>query len=62
MIPLAMVVLDKLSDRSPEVAVPERNQPIQERFLDRPHEILSVVRGASESEPRERSGTCLSAL
>jgi hypothetical protein len=49
MIPLALIVLNKLGDRSPKMAFPDRNQPIQTLFFDRPHESLRVrigIRGA----------------
>jgi hypothetical protein len=39
-IPFAMVVLDVLCQRAPEVPLPERNQSVEAVFLDRPHEAL----------------------
>ncbi|MEP7309199.1 MAG: hypothetical protein ABJA98_27160 [Acidobacteriota bacterium] len=41
MIALAMVVLDVLRHRVPEVPLSERNQPIQTLFFDRTHEAFA---------------------
>ena len=42
MIALAMVVLDVLGDRAPEMALAERYDPIEAFLLDRPHEAFGV--------------------
>jgi hypothetical protein len=42
MIALAMVVLDVLGDRAPEMALAERDDPIEAFLLDRPHEAFGV--------------------
>jgi len=42
MIPLAMVVLDVFGDRAPEMALAERDDPIEAFLLDRPHETFGV--------------------
>ena len=41
-IPFAMIVLDILRHRVPEVPLPERNHPIETFFLDGPHESLGI--------------------
>ena len=49
MIPFPMIVGDELGDRPPEVALAERNHPVEALFFDRSHEALGVgirVRGA----------------
>ena len=42
MIAFAMVVLDVLGDRAPEMALAERYDPIEAFLLDRPHEAFGV--------------------
>src|SRR5512134_1653013 len=42
MIPLAMVMHDKLRHRSSEVTFPDRNDPVETLLLHRPHEPLRV--------------------
>ena len=46
MIPFAVVVLDVLCDRPPEMPLPDRNQPVQAFFFDRPHEAYRPTCGA----------------
>ena len=43
MIALAMVVLDVLGDRAPEMALAQRYDPIEAFLLDRPHEAFGVA-------------------
>jgi hypothetical protein len=48
MIPLAVVVLDELAHRSPEMPFAQRNHPVERLLLYRPHKSLRVrirVRG-----------------
>jgi hypothetical protein len=48
-IPFDVVMLDVLRDGATEVPVPDRNQPVQAFFFDRPHEAFRVgvgIRGA----------------
>lgn len=42
MIALAIVVLDVLGDRAPEMALTERHDPIEAFLLDRAHEAFGV--------------------
>jgi hypothetical protein len=42
MIAFAMIVRDELHDEAPEVPLPQRNDPIQALFLDRPDESFCV--------------------
>src|SRR5262245_36093131 len=51
MIPLMMIMRDVLGDRPPEVALADRDDPIQALLLDRSHESSS----AGQSHPRALS-------
>ncbi len=42
MVLFAMIVLDELSDRRPEMPLADRNQPVQTLCCDRPHESFHV--------------------
>jgi hypothetical protein len=42
MIPLAMVVLDELRERSSKVALTKQYEPVEALMFDRPHEAFSV--------------------
>jgi hypothetical protein len=42
MIPFAMVVINKLSQSSPEMALTEGHHPIEALVFDRPHEALRI--------------------
>jgi hypothetical protein len=42
MIPFAMIVRDELGDRAPDVTLPQRHDPVQTFFLDRPDESFRV--------------------
>jgi len=42
MVPLPMIVLDKLCDRTAKVALPDRNDPIEAFVFDRADEALRV--------------------
>ena len=42
MIPFSVVVGDVLRHRAPEMLLPDRNQPVQTFFFDRPHETFRV--------------------
>src|SRR5262249_20150468 len=39
---VAVAVLDVFSHRPPEMPLPDRNQPVEAFFFDRPHEALRV--------------------
>jgi hypothetical protein len=41
-IPFGLVVLDVLRDGAPEMPLPDRNQPVEAFFFDRPHEALCM--------------------
>lgn len=55
MIPLTMVMHDKLRHRSSEVTFSDRNDPIETLFLHRPHEPLRVGVGVSRQLHRRRA-------
>ena len=61
-IPLSMVVLDVLVDDEAEVALAERNDPVEALFFDGPHEPLGIVIGRTpplfmiSRNPRVSSG------
>ena len=42
MVPFSVVMGDVLGDRVPEMLLPDRNQPVQAFFFDRPHEPFRV--------------------
>ncbi len=44
MIPLAVVVLDEFDDGAPKMGLPDRNQPIEAFFLNRPYKPLGVCK------------------
>jgi hypothetical protein len=55
MIALAMVVLDVLGDRAPEMALAKRYDPIEAFLLNRPHETFGVGIGVSRQLHRRRT-------
>ena len=42
MVPFSVVVGDVLRHRAPEMLLPDRNQPVEAFFFDRPHKALGV--------------------
>jgi hypothetical protein len=53
MIPLAVVMLDEFGDGAPKMGLPDRNQPIEALFLNRPYEPLGVCIGVRGSDRRD---------
>jgi hypothetical protein len=54
-VPFSVIVLDILGHGPPEVPLPERNEPVQALFFDRPYEPLGVGVGVSSRLHRQRA-------
>ena len=53
MIPLAVVMLDEFDDGAPKMGPPDRNQPIEAFFLNRPYEPPGVCIGVRGADRRD---------
>ena len=56
MVPFSVVMGDVLRHRAPEVLLPDRNQPVQAFFFERPHENVPRRRWGEQSIAPPASG------
>lgn len=58
MIPLPVVMLNKLLQGPPEMALPQRNYPVEALGLDRSHEPLRIGIRPDDQNDVSRTSTC----